>query len=167
MGAQLFGKGEKPMMKTSLAALLVALSWAAVAQAGGPPPMYILVEKVVLEPNETSPERVQIWGYFTRTAKPKSEEYSPPVYGWMYLSGGGDECRKQWLRLRQDAGKGKVLPIGSCLEAPQGLALPIRKPDERPEKPDGAYPLAEIGLYGGDLYGKGYFDDHDPVRALR
>lgn len=152
-----------------LTALVVALSFAAVAQAGGPPPVYILVEKVVLEPDDQNPERVQIWGYFTHApaSNPRSDQFSTPVYGWMYLSGGGDECRKQWLRLRKDAGTGKVLPIGRCGEAKETLALPIRKPGERPDKPDGKYPLAEIGLYEDDLYAKGRFDNHEPVQLLK
>jgi len=157
------------MKKTALMAVVAALSFAAVAPAGGPPPFYILVEKVVLEPDDLNPERVQIWGYFTHApvSNPRSDKFCTPVYGWMYLSGGGDECRKQWLRLRNDAGTGKVLPIGSCGEAKATLALPIRKPEDRPSKPDGTYPLAEIGLYGDDLYAKGRFDNHGPVRTLR
>jgi hypothetical protein len=152
------------MKTTSLTALVAALVFAAVARAGGPPPMYVLVEKVVLEPDEQKPERVQLWGCFTRISK--SSGYTAPVYGWMYLSG-GDECRQQWLQLSKDAGSGKVLAIGHCFQAQQGLALPIRKPEEHPDKPDGAYPLAEIGLYDNDLYARGRFDNHDEVRQLR
>jgi hypothetical protein len=158
------------MKKTYVAALLVAASLAvATARAGGPPPYYILVEKVVLEPDDQNPERVQIWGYFTHApaSNPRLDKFSDPEYGWWYVSGGGDECREQWLRLRKDAGTGKVLALGMCGEAKLALALPIRKPDARPDRPDGTYPLEEIALYEGDLYAKGRFENGEPVQRLR
>ena len=54
-------------MKVVRGGVIVALALAVVAtavSASGPVGVYGIVERVVFEPNETSPERVQVWGVF-------------------------------------------------------------------------------------------------------
>ena len=52
-------------MRTFLAGLLVIFFLAAARLfASGPIGIYGIVEKVVFEPNERSPERIQVWGAF-------------------------------------------------------------------------------------------------------
>jgi len=156
------------MRQAILVALLVLLCWATPVWAGGPPPMYVLVEKVVLEPSDQAPERIQIWGCFIRTKGPLKEEFTAPVYGFLYLAiaaGKEQQCREQWALWQKAAGSGKVVPVGCCLDADNFLTLPIRKPDERPQRPDGTYALGQLGLFG-DFYGKGEFDDRPPVKQL-
>ena len=52
-------------MKISWFAILAtALVFAAPLKASGPLGIYGIVEKVVFEPNEQAPERIQLWGAF-------------------------------------------------------------------------------------------------------
>ena len=43
-----------------------------VTRASGPIAAYAIVENVILEPNETAPERIQVWGVFMLETSPGS-----------------------------------------------------------------------------------------------
>ena len=45
--------------------LVVLFALSAHLAASGQVSIYAIVEKVVLEPNDSAPERIQIWGAFT------------------------------------------------------------------------------------------------------
>jgi len=113
----------------------------ALAQAGGPPPVYVVVDKVVLEPSGGAPERIKIHGCFVRLADTKKYEYGKPVEGYVYLSLGGDAAtaRAEWETWRKAAGTGKVVAVGLCSQAGALLTVSIHKPDERVAKPDAGY----------------------------
>ena len=53
-------------MARYVAAAVLALAFGSRAWAGGPPPVYVVVDKVVLEPNGDGPERIRIEGCFVR-----------------------------------------------------------------------------------------------------
>jgi|KBSMisStandDraft_5_1062788.scaffolds.fasta_scaffold13364_5 hypothetical protein len=52
--------------------------------ASGPIAVYALVDRVVLEPNEDAPKRIQIWGTFAVEKLPYSSTYSDPEKGYLY-----------------------------------------------------------------------------------
>src|SRR5688572_10102612 len=97
-----------------VAAALVAFG--AAAWAGGPPPVYVVVDNVTLEPSGF-PERIRIEGCFVRLEKGERSSYGKPVEGYVYLSiqpGKEAECRAEWARWQKAAGTGKAVAVGSC-----------------------------------------------------
>ncbi len=151
--------------------LLVAVAvvaFGATARAGGPPPMYVVVDKVVLEPSADAPERIRIEGAFVRLENLARHEYGKPVEGFVYLGlepGKEKECRAEWATWQKAAGTGKAVSVGSCGEAGVFLTVKIRKPGERVEKPDAAYSTDRLGRFGG-VYASGDLVREPPVKEL-
>jgi hypothetical protein len=140
------------------------------AQAGGPPVMYAVVEKVVLSPTAESPDRIQIWGSFTRggTDRDQAYDFGKPVYGYLYLNldpANDKRCRAEWAKWQQAAGTGKAVALGLCHEGGSFLKAKIHKPDEKPDKPDQVYSVKQIELFG-DMYADGNFNGEPHVKAL-
>ncbi|HXO44285.1 MAG TPA: hypothetical protein VN846_02345 [Candidatus Cybelea sp.] len=75
--------------------------------------IYGVVDKVVFEPNEHSPERIQIWGLFVVPVEMSSGEYRAPQRGVLYFKlppGRESAVRKEWTEIKKIAGTGQ--PIG-------------------------------------------------------
>ena len=116
-------------MARSLAVAVLALAFGSRAWAGGPPPVYVVVDKVVLEPNADAPERIRIEGCFVRQTEellremkekglPWEKTYGKPVEGYVYMSiepGKEKECRAEWAKWQKAAGTGKVVSVGACV----------------------------------------------------
>src|SRR4051812_8087938 len=112
-------------MARYFAVAVLALSFGSKAWAGGPPPVYVVVDKVVLEPSTGSPERIRIEGCFVRQTEellremkekglPWERTYGQPVEGYVYMSiepGKEKECRAEWAKWQKAAGTGKVVAI--------------------------------------------------------
>jgi hypothetical protein len=125
-------------------------------RASDPIGIYCVVEKVVLEPNDSQPTAAQIWGTFSlavprtpngvpqRPAGSFGTEQNNDVYaavqrGYLYYScpaGKETACRNEWSDLKASAGKGEILGFGGRY-SPLGT---VRKADARPASPD-VYPL--------------------------
>jgi hypothetical protein len=147
---------------------VAAVGFGAAAEAGGPPPVYVVVDKVTLEPSAGAPERIKIAGSFVRVDGARSYKYGKPVEGYVYLSlgeGRQAETRAEWERWQKAAGTGKVVAVGSCGEAGSLLTVTIRKPDERTTKPDAVYTPGHLGTRGY-LYASGDGVREAPVREL-
>jgi len=126
------------------AAVLVALI-ASAAQASDPNGLYAFVDRVVFEPSDTAPERIQVWGGFA-VAKPEDRDnYQDAERGYVYFklrSGDEEVCKKEWADLKSVAGTRQIVAFGSRYEKP----LPkVRKPDAKGENPDG-YPKSWGGI---------------------
>src|SRR5688500_6097920 len=92
--------------------------------ASGPLGIYGIVEKVVFEPNEQSPERIQVWGAFAYVdgGVGSSLTVSAPKRGYMYFrfhtaaEGGIDAVtklvRNEWADLKSVAGTGQAVGFG-------------------------------------------------------
>ena len=99
-------------------ALVVLLAGAVHLGASGPLGIYGIVEKVVFEPNEQSPERIQVWGafvYVESSAVNQSLTTSKPARGYLYfrLGGSGDALvRREWADLKSVAGTGQAVAFG-------------------------------------------------------
>jgi hypothetical protein len=138
-------------------ALLVVAANVALAHASDFTAVYARVDKVVLEPNPESPEAIQVWGVFSMAKPNDRNDYLPAARGYLYfkLARNQEAARKEWADLKEVAGTGQVVALGSRYD-PQAR---LRKADERPDKPD---PYStNIGLQ--KVRGR---TDYPPVRAL-
>jgi hypothetical protein len=115
---------------------------ASTVRAGGPPVVLAVLDRVVLEPNETNPTRVQVWGTFA-LAKGQGK-YEAPVSGCLYyevVNGDEKECRKEWQQLSKQAGKKEVVAFGFCHSPEQ--AGKVRRDISKKDVPD-TYPLGSV-----------------------
>jgi hypothetical protein len=143
------------------------VGFATAARAGGPPPVYVVVDKVTVEPSAGDPERIKIAGSFVRQEKARNHEYGKPVEGYVYLGigkGKEAETRAEWAKWRKAAGTGKVVAVGHCEDAGAMLAVKIRKPDEKATEPDAVYTPGHIDAI--DRPDGGASDRHAPVKNL-
>lgn len=159
--------------KWILAACFVIVS-SAIAHAGGPPPMYVVVDKVVFEPNRKVPNWVQIWGSFTRQEKAvdkagkETVTFSKPIYGYVFLSlpESNDKALKEELKEWQKAaGSGKAVAVGSCNDAGCMLKCPIHLAKETAVQPAAAYTTGILKRFG-DVYANNEFVNYPEVKAL-
>jgi hypothetical protein len=105
--------------------------------------IYTIVEKVVFEPSEAAPQRVQIWGVFALADARSGSAYLPPRRGYVYytIAPGKEEiCRKEWADLKAVAGTGQGIGFGFRRDT----ATRVRKASDKVEAPD-VYPVS-IGL---------------------
>lgn len=147
---------------------VAAVGFGAVAEAGGPPPVYVVVDQVTLEPSAGAPERIKIRGSFVRLESGRGYEYGRPVEGYVYLGLGARreaETRTEWEKWQKAAGTGKVVAVGSCKRAGSLLTVAIRKPDERASQPDAAYTPGYLEAFG-ELYVGRDGEREAPVRDL-
>jgi hypothetical protein len=120
--------------------LVVVLGWGATVKASDPTGIYARIDKVVLEPKDGAPERIQIWGTFMFAKGRPGDEYEKPARGYLYyaiVKGKEDKCRKEWADLQKVAAKDQCVGLASRY----GAKGTLRTTDSKPEKPD-AYPLA-------------------------
>jgi hypothetical protein len=105
--------------------------------------VYVVVDKVELEPSTDAPDRIKIWGSFVRMEDTAGNKYGKPVEGYVYLGlGQGKEAadaRAEWKKWQKAAGTGKVLAVGACHRAGSLLTVTVRKSDEKATKPDADY----------------------------
>lgn len=155
----------KPMVLAVSATVLLAAS----LEAGGPPPMYVVVDKVVLEPNDKTPTRIQIHGSFLRTQNGSAHEFAKPTKGFMYLTakaGNEAECRKEWFLWQQAAGTGKAVMVGACGGAGDFLKTPIQpigaRCAERPEN----YSTGQLKIFGTLYYAPENIGEIGQVKEL-
>jgi hypothetical protein len=95
-------------------------------RASGPVGIYGIVERVVFEPNEQAPERIQVWGAFALvdggTAAPVAN--STPTRGYLYFKlpvvvdgfvsmADLTLVRREWADLKAVAGTGQAVGFGS------------------------------------------------------
>jgi hypothetical protein len=85
--------------------------------ASGPLGVYGIVEKVVVEPSEAAPERIQVWGAFAYVEGPGGQglSVSPAKRGYMYFRmdpAKTDIIKKEWADLKAIAGTGQAIGFG-------------------------------------------------------
>ena len=126
------------------------------ASASDPVGIYALVDKVVLEPNDTAPERIQIHGAFA-FAKGYGVTYDTAKRGVLYYKLGAEKkeaALKEWADFKSLAGKKQVVGFGNRY----GEKGTIRKAGDKPANPD-TYPIG-FGLT------KSRDKDYPPVKEL-
>jgi hypothetical protein len=128
------------------AGLALVLGGSMTVMASDPVGIYALVEKVVFEPNEQNPERVQIWGTFVLAKQQMGNDYEQPVRGYIYLSaqkGKENVAKKEWADLKNLAGTDQCVAFGNRY-AQMKEKVRVRKAADKVELPD-TYPTG-VGL---------------------
>ena len=145
---------------TSIVGLVIVFCATQIAMASDPVGVYALVDKVVFEPSDNAPERIQIWGTFIVSTGDYGSAYNQPVRGYLYFSlpsGKEQLARTEWSDLKKIAGTGQAIAFGSRYQ--QMKTRPrVRKSSDKPESPD-TYPTG-IGLTKLD-------DSNYQVKALK
>src|SRR4026207_870593 len=86
-------------------------------RASDPVGCYGIIEKVVLEPNDTEPTSVQVWGAFALSTAPGTgNNYGAVQKGYLYYTcpkGKDSTCLAEWFDMKKMAGKGEVIGFGN------------------------------------------------------
>jgi hypothetical protein len=133
---------EMKRITPGLVMLGACLALSVVLRASDMVGIYGVVEKVVLEPSDAAPQRVQVWGAFA-LAEGRGSTYQAPQRGYLYYtcpSGQESICRNEWADLKSVAGKNAAIGFGMRYK-PTGR---VRKTDEKAASPD-LYPI-EMGV---------------------
>ena len=143
--------------------LVVAIAVSVVTLwASGPMAVYAIVDKVVFEPNETAPQRIQIWGAFSLETEPYGANYSAAQKGYLYYkidqSNAGIEraTRSTWEDLKKIAGTGQAVGFGGGYAA-EGGSGKVRKATDKPASPDVfpiGNPVVSLGSSQGEVVAK-------------
>jgi hypothetical protein len=108
-------------------------------QASDPVGVYAVIEKVVLEPSEAQPQRIQIWGAFALADRSNNDDYGSPKTGYLFYTcptGQDSICRSEWADLKSVAGKGEGVGFGGRFLS----AGRVRAAADKPSAPD-TYPI--------------------------
>ena len=110
-------------MKTARAILVAGVLLFAAADliASGPVGIYAIIEKVIFEPSEQAPERIQIWGAFAVVdgGLTRPGATSKPLRGYLYFKlpdGSAQEqaaAKTEWTDLKTVAGTGQAIGFGN------------------------------------------------------
>ena len=97
--------------------LLVVMA-AADLTASGPVGIYGVIERVVFEPNERAPERIQVWGAFAFVDGGVRNQMatSMPKRGYLYFKlprQGQEIARMEWADFKAVAGTGQAIGFGN------------------------------------------------------
>jgi hypothetical protein len=90
----------------------------------------MVIDKLVFEPNEEAPTRIQIWGTFSLLREDNS--YGSPVRGYLYYTaapGAEEKCRNEWTVLKRMTNKKQLISFGHCGEP--RVRDHLRKPSEK------------------------------------
>jgi hypothetical protein len=113
---------------------------AATLTASDPVGVYAIVQKVILEPNDKAPERIQIWGVFALADTARGgNSYTKPQRGYLYYSlpkGKESTALKEWADFKAVAGTGQGIAFGTRY-GPLGK---VRPDSEKPASPDSYSP---------------------------
>ena len=96
--------------------ILVSAIAAITAHASFPLGVYAVIDKVVLEPGDAEPQRVQVWGAFALWDDRPGLGYRAPERGYLYYSCSKAQagiCRNEWADLKSVAGTGQTVGFGS------------------------------------------------------
>jgi hypothetical protein len=129
-------------------------------RASDPIGVFARIDKVVLEPNDNSPERIQLWGSFCLADDKDRDSYLAPQKGYFYYklpAEKSEAARKEWNDLKATAGSGDVIGFGSR----RAEKAKVRSADEKAENPD-VYPVA-FGLVKSSQRSSTY----GPIKALQ
>jgi hypothetical protein len=120
--------------------ILLALTMGGATFASGPIAVYALVDRVVFEPNETAPTRIQIWGTFAVAKARYSSSYSAAEKGYLYYKIDSAQNTEQatriaWADLKKVAGTGEVVGFGGGYFTQEDVGK-VRKATQKPSDPD-------------------------------
>ena len=109
---------------------------AATLSASDPVGVYAIVQKVIFEPNDKAPERIQIWGVFALADTSRGGDYyTKPLRGYMYYSlpkGRESVALKEWADFKAVAGTGQGVAFG----ARYSMLGKVHPDSEKPGSPE-------------------------------
>jgi len=106
--------------------------------ASGPAGCYAIVDRIVVEPNESAPKRIQVWGLFSMTDGKSGNAYLAPQAGYLYFElqpSVEKQTIAEWADLKKVAGTESVIAFGERY----GWNGRIRKASDKVASPD-TYP---------------------------
>lgn len=121
--------------------------------------IFARIDKVVFEPTDAAPERVQIWGAFALAGRERGNFYRAPERGYLYFSikpGNEEICRREWADLKKAAGTDQIIGFGKRYEP-----VRLRKATDKPADPE-VYP---VGFGLAKMSDRE--NDYPPIRDLR
>src|SRR5262245_55169797 len=103
------------MKRAIYGAAVLAVVWIGTVKASDPVGIYARVDRVWMEPNEDTPERIKIWGAFSLAAG-RGDSYAAPECGYLYFQiapGQEKQCRAEWADFKRVAGTGRIIAFGN------------------------------------------------------
>ena len=103
------------------------------------PGIYAILERVVFEPNDTAPERIQLWGAFIVPNSKAPFQYLPAQRGYLYFkTTAGQEgiIRNEWADLKKVAGTDQAVAFADYWKIPaeaRPLEVQVHKTDDLAE----------------------------------
>jgi hypothetical protein len=145
------------MKNIRLALALVFVAAAAAVNASDRVGIYGVIDKVVFEPNETNPERVQLWGRFAIATRNDRDLYDAVRNGYLYfqLPSEPRQARAEWNDLKSLAGTRKIVAFSARF----GQSVRLRAASEAPKSADKYTLGVGVQTIRPDL-------DYAPIRAL-
>ena len=136
--------------------MTVLLAAGVVLSASGPMGLYGIIEKVVFEPNESAPQRIQLWGAFAYVEGQSTTglQTSAAKRGYLYfrLPDGAESqltaVKREWADLKAVAGTGQAVAFGRWGYIGGFGAL---QPDVTPTRPSMIYENVPRGGADADL----------------
>jgi len=122
-------------MKLMLAALACVIAGTAiVVQASDRIGVYAVVDKVVFEPNDQNPERLQVWGAFAVATRNDRDNYDAVQRGYLYFTAAGSTAmtRAEWNDLKSVAGTKRIVGFSSRF----GQTVRVRASTDKATTPD-------------------------------
>ena len=120
---------------------VILIFTAATVSASDPVGVYAIVQKVVFEPNDKAPERIQIWGVFAIADTTRGGDfYSKPQRGYLYYSlpkGKESTALKEWADFKAVAGTGQGIAFGARRYP---MLVKVHPDSEKPASPDSYAP---------------------------
>jgi hypothetical protein len=137
--------------------------------AGGPPPVYLIIDRVTFEPSTGDAERITIHGSVVRLKPGPGCEYGAPILGSMTFQLDQENAkvsRDEWKTLSKVAGTGKVVAIGMCGASGAFQTVTIRTKDDRSVATDAVYKPGHLPSLNEITKGEAWADQ-PPVKALK
>ena len=100
--------------------------------------IYTIVDRIVLEPNDQDPQRIQLWGVFATGVFGSDRDIKNPKRGYLYFALPVSQhlaARREWADFKRIAGTGQAVIFGRASSAN------VRSASETPRSPD-VYPLS-------------------------
>jgi hypothetical protein len=122
-------------MKVMVAALACVIAGTAiVVQASDRIGVYAVVDRVVFEPNDQNPERIQIWGAFAVATRNDRDNYDAVQRGYLYFTADRSDAmtRAEWNDLKSVAGTKRIVGFSSRF----GQTVRVRAGTDKPATPD-------------------------------
>ena len=107
---------RKCIFPVALAVVGLAIVASMTASASVPIGVYAVIEKIVLEPADADPQRIQIWGAFALWDETTGMGFRAPERGYLYYSCPKEHiatCRNEWADLKSVANTGETIGFGS------------------------------------------------------